>query len=75
MDKKQHIYHVMVVKRDYHHIYVKAFNEDEAEEIVIEQILENPDDSVLDAYWDDSECEAIALERVKKPSKALKTIN
>jgi hypothetical protein len=75
VDKKQHIYEVCVIKRAYHYVYVKADNMDDAEEIVIDQLLDKPDDEVLEEYLDDSECEVVALDRIKKPSKAIKTIN
>ena len=75
MDKKQHIYEVCVEKREYHYMNVRANNREEAEEIVIELILDNPDETVLGQYLDDSECEVTVLDRVKTPSKAHKTIN
>jgi hypothetical protein len=75
VDKKQHIYDMMVVKREYYYMKVKAYSMDEAEETVIKLILDTPDESVLEEYWEDSECEVIGLGSVKKPSETIKTIN
>jgi tRNA A22 N-methylase len=75
VDKKQHIYEMIVVKREYHYMKVKASSMDEAEELVIELILDNPDESVLEQYWDDSECEVMGLGVVRKPYEGIETIN
>jgi hypothetical protein len=70
--KKQHIYQILIVKRDYHYMYVKADSMDEAEDYVIENKL---DDEVLEEYWNDSECEVIGLERLKTHLEGVKTVN
>lgn len=72
MDKKQHVYQILIVKRDYHYMYVKANSMDEAEDYVIEYQL---DDEILDFYLDDSECEVIGLERLKTGLEDVKTVN
>ena len=72
MDKKQHIYRVLIVKRDYHYMNVKANSMDEAEDYVI---LNQLDDEILDFYCDDTEYEVIALEDVKTGLEAVKTVN
>jgi len=74
VEKKQHVYWVCIVKREYFYMNVKASSGDEAEEIVIEQLLDDPNVN-LDEYFDADEHEVIALDRVKRPSKTLKTIN
>jgi hypothetical protein len=75
VDKKQHIYDMIVVKREYHYMSVKASSMDEAKELVIELILDNPDESILEEYWDDSECEVMGIGRARKHSEAFKMIN
>lgn len=74
MENKQHIYSVCIVKREYFYVNVKAYNADHAEEIVIDTLLDDPNVN-LDEYFDNDEHEVIALDRIKRPSKALKTIN
>ena len=72
--EKQHIYEVCIIKREYHYVYIKAQSMDDAEEIMINQFLDDPAFDLSD-YSDADEFEVIALDRIKKPSKALKTIN
>lgn len=74
MAEKQHIYHVCILKREYHYVYIKARSMDEAEEIMINKFLDDPNFDLSD-YSDAEECEIVALDRVKRPSKALQTIN
>lgn len=72
--EKQHVYEVCIIKREYHYVYIKAQSMDDAEEIMINQFLDNPAFDLSD-YSDAEECEVIALDRIKRPSKALQTIN
>ena len=72
VDKKQHIYQILIVKRDYHYMYVKADSMAEAEGYVIDNKL---DDEILDFYLDDSECEVIGLKRLKTGLEDIKTVN
>lgn len=74
VENKQHIYSVCIVKREYFYVNVKANSGDDAEDIVIETLLNDPNAN-LDEYFDADEHEVIALDRIKRPSKALKTIN
>jgi len=72
VSKKQQVYQVLVVKRDYHYMYVKASSMDEAEDYVIDN---NLDDDTLELYFDDSEYEVIGLDRLKTGLEDVKTVN
>ena len=55
-------YLVKVIKTQYFYVEVKAKDEDEAEI----KAVELPEDE-LNSWYDDSECEAMCLGRIKTP--------